>query len=169
VETGRALRRKWRQLVGKVGEWYVANWHLQGGRPRLCWLRNVGLAPHKQVLNVPIACRWYGPDKPSSRMSIEAWLFPTAPWAVVGKKLGIDPRIDQSSCCGLCWEPFFSSAVDLFKSVDDHTKGCYVWTAWDMYGHRPYADWAWKACDMLVRFFPAGCTSIRITTTLVYE
>jgi hypothetical protein len=26
-------------------------------------------------------------------------------------------------------EPFFSGAVDLFKSVDDCMKGCYMWTA----------------------------------------
>jgi hypothetical protein len=25
METGRALRGKWRQLVGKVGEWYVVS------------------------------------------------------------------------------------------------------------------------------------------------
>jgi hypothetical protein len=26
----------------------------------------------------------------------------------------------------LCQEPFFSGAVDLFKSVDDCMKGCYM-------------------------------------------
>jgi hypothetical protein len=25
-------------------------------------------------------------------------------------------------------EPFFSGAVDLFNSVDDCMKGCYMWT-----------------------------------------
>jgi hypothetical protein len=46
--------------------------------------------------------------------------------AVVGEKLGMDPRIGWPSCCGLCWEPFFSGAVDLFKSVDDCMKGFYM-------------------------------------------
>jgi hypothetical protein len=31
-------------------------------------------------------------------------------------------------CCGLCREPFFSGAVDLFKFVDDCVKGCYALT-----------------------------------------
>jgi hypothetical protein len=42
---GGALRGKWRQLVGKVGEWYVASRHLQCCSPRLCQLRTDGLAP----------------------------------------------------------------------------------------------------------------------------
>jgi hypothetical protein len=29
----------------------------------------------------------------------------------------------------LCREPFFSGAVDLYKSVEDFTKGCYALTA----------------------------------------
>jgi hypothetical protein len=32
---------------------------------------------------------------------------PTASLAVVGEKLGTDPRIGQPTCCGLCREPFF--------------------------------------------------------------
>jgi hypothetical protein len=39
----RALRRKQRQLVGKVGEWYVASLHLQGCISHLCRLRTDGL------------------------------------------------------------------------------------------------------------------------------
>jgi hypothetical protein len=42
---GGALRGKWRQLAGNVGEWYVASWHLQGCSPHLCRLRTDGLAP----------------------------------------------------------------------------------------------------------------------------
>jgi hypothetical protein len=30
-------------------------------------------------------------------------------------------------------------------------------------------DRAWKACGVLVGFFPAGCTLIQITVTLGYE
>jgi hypothetical protein len=62
----------------------------------------------------------YGPSKPSSQLSTEAWLFSTASMAVVGEKLGTDPRIDQSACYGLGREPFFSGMVDLFNSVDDY-------------------------------------------------
>jgi hypothetical protein len=88
--------------------------------------RWVGL--RKQVLNVPITCRCYGPVKPIGCLSIESCLFPTASLAVVGETLGTDPLIRQSSRCGLCWEPFFLGAVDLYKSVDDFVKGCYALT-----------------------------------------
>jgi hypothetical protein len=83
----------------------------------------------EQVLNVPIACQRYRPDKPSSWLSIEAYIFPTASLAVMGEKLGMDSRTGQSVCCGLGQEPFFSGVVDLFKSVDDYLKGCYALTA----------------------------------------
>jgi hypothetical protein len=65
---------------------------------------------------------------PSSWLSTGAWLFPTASLAVLGEKLGTDPHTGQPVCCGLGWEPFFSRAVDLFKSIDNDVKGCYVWT-----------------------------------------
>jgi hypothetical protein len=48
--------------------------------------------------------------------------------AVMGEKLGMDPWIGQPACCRLCQEPFFSGAVNLFKSVDNCMKGCYMWT-----------------------------------------
>jgi hypothetical protein len=37
--------------------------------------------------------------------------MPPASLAGSGEKLGIDPRIGQSACCGLCREPFCSGAV----------------------------------------------------------
>jgi hypothetical protein len=40
---------KWRQLVGKVGEWYVANRHLQGCSPHLCRLRTDELVPRASI------------------------------------------------------------------------------------------------------------------------
>jgi hypothetical protein len=68
----------------------------------------------------------YGLSKLNSRMSTEAWLFPTASMVDLGEKLGMDPRITQSGW-RLCREPFFSRSVDLFKSVDNCVKGCYMW------------------------------------------
>jgi hypothetical protein len=49
-------------------------------------------------------------------------------------------------------EHFFSGAVYLSDSVDDFTKCCYIRTTWDTYGRGLYTDWAWKVCDMLIRF-----------------
>jgi hypothetical protein len=38
-----------------------------------------------------------------------------------------------------------------------------------MYGVGSYANRAWKVCDVLIKFSPTGCTSIRIIVTLGYE
>jgi hypothetical protein len=67
--------------------------------------------PHEQVLNVLIACQSYGPDKPSSMPSIDAWICPTASTVVLGEKLGMDPQIGPSMCFGSGLEPFFSKQL----------------------------------------------------------
>jgi hypothetical protein len=46
-----------------------------------------------------------------------------------GEKLGMDLRIGQPLCCGLCRESFFSGAMALCIAVDDFAKGCYALTA----------------------------------------
>jgi hypothetical protein len=163
------LGGKWRPLIGKVGEWVMESRHLQGCSPRLCRLRTDGLAPASKYWTYRSHAGVYGPSKPSSCHQQMLGFAPTTSMVGSGEKLGTDPRIGQSACCELCWEPFFSGAVALLNSVDDFTKGCYMWTTWDMYGWGPYANWAWKACGMLVEFSPVGCTSIRITVTLGYE
>jgi hypothetical protein len=115
--------------IGEVGECDMESRHLQYCSPRLCRLRTDGLAPREQVLNVPIACRRYGPDKPSSMSSIEGVFTPTTSIAILGEKLGTDLQIGQSVCYGLCRESFFSGAVTLSIAVVDFAKGCYVLTA----------------------------------------
>jgi hypothetical protein len=127
------------------------------------------VGPHEQVLNVSIACWWYGLSKPSYLSLIEAWFKPTASLVGVREKLDTDPWIGQPTCWRLCREPFFSGAVGSVQTCWWLAKGCYVLTAWDTYGMGPYAIWAWDACDALVEFSLAGCTSIWITTTLGYE
>jgi hypothetical protein len=69
------------------------------------------------------------PGKHSSQLLTEAYLFPTTSLTVMGEKLGMDLWTGQLLCCELGREPFFSGAVDAFKSVDDYTKGCFVLTA----------------------------------------
>jgi hypothetical protein len=77
------------------------------------------VGPHEHVLNVPIACRSYGPGKPSSLLLIDVLPFSTASLVGSEEKLGMDLWIDQPTCCGLCREPFFSGAVTLSNFVDD--------------------------------------------------
>jgi hypothetical protein len=74
----------------------------------------------------------------------------TAWMAVLGEKLGMDLCFNQPLCCELGQEPFFLGAVVLLNSVDDYAKGCYALTAWDTYGLRPYVNWAWDVCGILV-------------------
>jgi hypothetical protein len=147
----------------------VVSRHLHGYSPHLCRLRTDGLAFVSKYWTYWSHAGDMGPVSLVVGWSTKAWLFPTAPLSIVGEKLGTDPWIGRPACWGLCREPFFLGAVDLFKSVDDCIKGCYMWIAWDTYGHRPYADWVWKACGVLVGFSPVGCTSIRIAATLGYE
>jgi hypothetical protein len=94
---------------------------------------------------------------------------PTTSLAGSGEKLGTGPCIGQPTRCGLCQETFFSGAVSLLNSVDDSWKVV-------PYGDHPqeaYAGRTWTGVGsvrgVLVEFFPAGYTSIRITATLGYE
>jgi hypothetical protein len=154
--------------MGRLGSGYVASRHLQGCSPRLCRLRIIRLPPATKYWTY----RSHAGDMASVSLVVscpQELTFPHCSLSIVGEKLGTDPQIGRPSCCGLCREPFFSGAVDLFKSINNRMKGCYMWTTWDMYGRGPYTDWAWKACGVLVGFPPAECTLIRIAATLRYE
>jgi hypothetical protein len=162
------LGGKWRLSVRKVGECGMESWPFKAiAQPVSIKDRWVG--PHEQVLNVPIACWWYVPSKPSSWSSTEAWLKPTALLVGLREKLGMDQRIGQPVCFGLCQKPFFSGAVGSVQIYRRLVKGCHVLTAWDTYSLGPYADWAWDTCGVLVGFSPTWCTSIQIPMTLGYE
>jgi hypothetical protein len=47
------------------------------------WVR-----PCEQVLNVSIACQRYGPSKPNSLLSTEAWLNPITSLVEIGRETG---------------------------------------------------------------------------------
>jgi hypothetical protein len=61
-----------------------------------------------------------------------------------------------------------SGCRGMFHPCGELAKGC-LRRPREMYGSGPYANRTWKACDVLIGFFPAGCTSIRIAVTLRYE
>jgi hypothetical protein len=143
--------------------------HLEGCSPLPVSIKDRWIDPHEQVLNIPIACWWFGRSKPSSLSSTEAWLKPTASMVGFKEKLGTDLRISQPTCWGLCREPLFSGVVGSVQIYRWLTKGCHVLTMWDMYDLGPYTDWVCNACGVLVGFCPTGCTWIQITATLRYE
>jgi hypothetical protein len=51
----------------------------------------------------------------------------TGSMAVLGAKLGTDPRTDQPACCGLWREPFFSGAVAPLNFVETTQKVSMRW------------------------------------------
>jgi hypothetical protein len=77
--------------IGKVRECDVESRHLQGCSPSPVLIKDRWVSPREQVLNILIACRRYEPGNPSSRLSIEACLFPTTSLTIMGEKLGTDP------------------------------------------------------------------------------
>jgi hypothetical protein len=56
------------------------------------------VGPREQVLNVLTAYQRYGPDKPSSLLSIDVWLSPQLLWLGVEEKLDGDPQSGQPAC-----------------------------------------------------------------------
>jgi hypothetical protein len=117
-------------------------------------VKDHSVGPHKQVLNVPIACRLYGPGKPSSWSPSEAWLTLPASLAGSGEKLGTDPRIGQPACCGSCREPFFSGAVRSVQIYRRPMKGCHVRGPPTRSVHRAYVDWRGKRTCHVGWIFP---------------
>jgi hypothetical protein len=112
------------------------------------------VGPREQVLNVSIACRWYGSGKPSSWLLTEGGFTPTTSMASSGEKLGMDSRINQSTHCGLCREPFFLGAVSLSIVVDDFTKGCHIWGLPVGSVRQAYVDWRGKRTYRVGQVFP---------------
>jgi hypothetical protein len=49
-----------------------------------------------------------------------------------------------------------SGCKGLFRPRGDYVKGCYALTTWKTYGPRPYADRAWDAGGVLVKFLLHG-------------
>jgi hypothetical protein len=153
--------------VEKVGEWCVESRHLQGCSLHLCQLRTDGLTSANKYWTYQSHASDMGPVSLLACHRQGAWLKPTTSLVGLGEKLGTDPRIDRSACWGLCREPFFSRAVRSVQIYRWLAKDCYALTAWDTYGLGPYADWAWDACDVLVRFSRTGCISIWIIVTQI--
>jgi hypothetical protein len=162
------LGGKWRPPIGKVREWYVESWHHQVCSPRLCRLRTDGLAPASKYWTYRSHASVYGSSKPSSLLSIVfGFLHCFIGW--LEREIGYGPMDRSASVLCIVSGAHFLRSSDSVQCCRWRAKGCYMWTTWDTYGPRPYVDCAWKACDMLVGFSSAGCTSIWIIATLGYE
>jgi hypothetical protein len=61
-----------------------------------CVVKDRWVSPREQVLNAPIVCQCYGPGKPSSWLSTEAYLFPHCLIGCCGREAGYGP-VDQTA------------------------------------------------------------------------
>jgi hypothetical protein len=156
-----------RQL-GKTGSVMWKGGTSKDVAPCLCRLRTDRLAPTSMYWTYWSQAGILGPISLVACHQHRVTLLPPLQW-LSWERNGTDPWIGQPSCCELGREPFFSGAVALSIAVDDFVNGCYMQTAWDMYGWGPYVDRAQKVYDMLIRFSLVGCTSIQITVSLRYE
>jgi hypothetical protein len=116
-------------------------------------VKDRGVGIREQVLNIPIACWWYGSDKPSSLLSIGAWLKHTASMNVLGEKLRWVPRTTQSG-----WE-VESGALFLGSSASIQpywrlTKGCHVQGPPVGSVRQVYVDWRGKHTCCVDWVFP---------------
>jgi hypothetical protein len=153
METERGhLGRPVEHLEGKDGESVVAILRFLCGSSRPCQLRTQGL--------VHMSRYWTYQSHAGDIGSVSLVTF-------LQQVIGLITLLQWMR--GEVGSTFFSGAVHPSNPIDDLVKGCYTWTMWDTYVRGPYVDRAWKACDVLVRFFHTGCTSIQIVVTLRYE
>jgi hypothetical protein len=84
---------KGRPSVGKVEEWYVESWWLQGCSPRLCRLRTNGLAPVSKYWMYRLHAGDMGPLSLVARCQQKLVFSPYLIWCC-GRKAGYEP-MDQ--------------------------------------------------------------------------
>jgi hypothetical protein len=148
--------------------WYVASRHLQGHSPCLCWLRTDGLAPASKYWTYRSHTGDMGPvSLVACYRHMFDFLHCFIGWLEREHEYG--PANRMADVLWIMLGALFLGSSDSIQLCRWLVKGCYMCTMWDMCDLGPYADRAWKACDVLVRFSPVGCTSIRIAVTLGYE
>jgi hypothetical protein len=89
------LGRPVKHSKGKGAESVVTIPRFLCGSPRLCCLRTDGLVPVSKYWMYRSHAGVYGPSKPSSLSSTDAWLKPTASLARLGEKLRRVPQTTQ--------------------------------------------------------------------------
>jgi hypothetical protein len=115
LRPGEALRGKWRQLVGKVREWYVESWHLKGCSPRLCQLRTDGLPLVSKYWTYRSHAGDMGPVSLVVGCRHRVILPPLLQWLARERKW-IRTRVSISRCVvDYVRSPFFKSSVSIHR------------------------------------------------------
>jgi hypothetical protein len=81
---------------GKGGKSVVATPRFSMWYPPLVSVKDRGVGIREQVLNVQIACRCYGPGKPSNRLLTDVWLLLLLQWLCWERNWVMDLWITQS-------------------------------------------------------------------------
>jgi hypothetical protein len=138
---------------GKAEESAVAILRFSMWYPPPVSVKDRGVGTREQVLNVPIACQWYGPGKPISLLLTDVWLKRTASMAVLGEKLRQVPRTIQPG-----WEvesgAFFLGSSESVQLCWVSVKGCHVWGSPTGSIHWAYVDWCGKRTWHVDQVFP---------------
>jgi hypothetical protein len=145
--------------VEKSGESDVENWSLQGCSPRLCRLRTDELTPANKYWTYWSHTRYMWPSKPSSFVTTWSNHIPPTPRLAHGTKnevAQIDGWAGRSrgtkTSSGDVGTHF--DLIGTYKGLPCTGTACretYEWHTWTAHG---------SVHGVLIRFSPAGCTSI---------
>jgi hypothetical protein len=116
-------------------------------------VKDRGVGTREQVLNVPMACQWYEPGKPSSLLSTDVWFSLLLQWLCWERNWVADLRITQLGW-GLCRDPFFSGAVGSVQRCWWLVKGCHIRGPPTGSMRRAYVDWRGKHTCRVGWVFP---------------
>jgi hypothetical protein len=138
---------------GKSGESVMAILRFLYGSPRLCRLRTDGLVPVSKYWTYRSHAGDYGPSKPSSLPSTDAWLKPTTSLVGLGEKLRWVPWTTQPG-----WEVesgalFLGSSSIRPTLLATHERLPCTGTATESV-QRAYMDWHGKHICHVGRVFP---------------
>jgi hypothetical protein len=143
---------QWNTRKGRTGRVLWLFWGFYVVAPPVS-VKDWGVGTCDQVLNVPIACRWYWPGKPSSLPSIGASLKRTVSMDVLGEKLRRVPRTTQPG-----WEvesgALFLGSNASVQSCWQLVKGCHVRGPPTGSVRRVYVDWHGKRTCHIGQIFP---------------
>jgi hypothetical protein len=116
-------------------------------------VKDRGVGTREQVLNVPIAYRWYGSGKPSSLPSTRVWLKRTASMTVLGEKLRRVPWTTQPGWEVESWALFLGSSA-FVQPCWWLAKGYHIQGSPTGSVCRAYVDWCGKRTCRVGRIFP---------------
>jgi hypothetical protein len=98
----------------------------------------------EQVLNVSVACWWYGPNKPSSRPSIDAWLCLHCFIGWLGRETGYGPVDRSADALWIVSGALFLGSSGFAQLCQWLIKGYHVRGLPTESVRRAYVDWRGK-------------------------